>query len=321
MNGKMRVGFVGVGMMGKPMASRILKAGYPLTVYDIRPEAVKEFVGLGAKSAKSAKEIAEVSDICFTSLPSIAAWEDVYFGSNGLLKGARKGEILVDTSTVAPSLTRKIYDEAKKQGVEVMDAALQSGTLYHEGLFKLKANEVVERGQVTVMVGGDPETVEKARPVIASFGDPIIYFGPVGSGELIKVVGNAMTHAAFAMLCEFVAVAMKSGIDVKRLLDYLAKISSMNRLIEYTIPSYMESGKGRMMRLEPCLKDCESMLQVAKDCSMPMLFQSITNDYYLWAESLGSKDLPWDEELMKVWEGLIGKPVRSVNGPTNNQKT
>ena len=130
-----------------------------------------------------------------------------------------------------------------------------------------------------------------------------------------------MTHAAFAMLCEFVAVAMKSGIDVKRLLDYLAKISSMNRLIEYTIPSYMETGKGRMMRLEPCLKDCESMLQVAKDCSMPMLFQSITNDYYLWAESLGSKDRPWDEELMKVWEGLIGKPIRSASGPTNTKKT
>ena len=178
---------------------------------------------------------------------------------------------------------------------------------------------MVEIGQLTVMMGGDPDIVEKVRPVIASFADPILYFGPVGSGELIKVIGNAMTHAAFAMLCEFVAVGMKSGIDVKRLLDYLAKISSMNRLIENTVPSYMETGKGRMMRLEPCLKDCESMLQVARECSVPMLFQSITNDYYLWAEGLGSKDRPWDEELMKVWEGLVGKPIRLPEASTNKK--
>ena len=310
MSQKVRVGLIGLGMIGNPMSKRILAAGYPLTVCDIRPEPVEEIVSKGAAKAKTAKEVAQVSDIVLTSLPSLAACEDVYLGSNGLLKGAREGEILVETSTVPPSMVRRFSDEAGKQGVAVIDAALQTKTNYHEGLFKLKANEIVAKGLVHVMVGGDADTLERARPILATFGNPIIHFGPVGSGEMIKVIGNAATHAVFVMLCEILGVGVKADVDAKLLLDYLGKIPSTSHFIENTIPHYMETGTGSMMLLEPCLKDAESILQLGREFSVPMLLQSITHDYYQMAQCFGAKDRPWDGEVLKLWESLIGRSIR-----------
>ena len=217
MNDKMRVGFIGLGMMGKPMSKRVLAAGFPLTVHDIRPEPVEELVKAGANKAVSTKEIAEVSDVVLTSLPSLEACNETYLGDHGLLKGARKGQILVETSTLPPSVVRRFADEANKQGVVVIDAALIARTTFHPGLSKFKADEIAAQGLVTVMVGGNAADVEKVRPVLATFGNPIFDVGPVGSGEMIKVLSNATAHAYFVVALEVLAVAAKAGVNLKKL--------------------------------------------------------------------------------------------------------
>jgi 3-hydroxyisobutyrate dehydrogenase-like beta-hydroxyacid dehydrogenase len=145
---------------------------------------------------------------------------------------------------------------------------------------------------------------------LETFGNPIIHFGPVGSGEMIKVLGNAAIHASFILLCEIVGLGVKADVDARLLLDYLGKIPLVNHFIENTIPHYMETGTGSMMLLEPCLKDAESILQLGQEFAVPMLMQSITHDYYRWAQCFGSKDCPWDGEVLKLWESLIGRPIR-----------
>lgn len=295
--------------MGKPMSKRVLGAGYPLTVLDIRPEPVEELVREGARKAKNPKEVAEVSDMVLTSLPTLKACEDVYLGNDGLLRGARRGEILVETSTVPPALVRRFSDEGKKQGVIVIDAALQSRTLFHPEIYELKADEIAAKGKITVMVGGEADTLQKVKPVLETFGDPILHLGPVGSGVMTKVLGNAISHAEFVTVCEVIAIAAKAGLDLKKLLETLAKTGPRSTAVEQTIPKYLEAGKGRKMRTVAAVKDTESMLDLGRELGVPLLIHSITHAYYQSAEQRGFKDRPWDE-ILKLWEDFVGKPIK-----------
>lgn len=309
MTGKARVGFVGLGMMGNPMSRRVLAAGYPLTVYDIRPEPVEELVKAGATGAESPKAVAELADIVLTSLPTLQASEDVYLGSQGLLQGARAGTILVETSTVSPTVVKGFAEAAGAQGVAVVDAALYARSSFHPGLLELKANEVAARGLVTVQVGGEPEQVEKVRPVLSTFGNPILYLGPIGSGMMAKVIQNAVTHANFCIACEVLAVAAKADMDIEKLLQIMGKVGSKSWIVENAIPAYLESGTGRMMRTEVALKDSQSMLDLGRELGVPLLMQSLKHSYYEWANHSGLKDRPWDE-MLTLWEGVVGKSIK-----------
>lgn len=311
MSEKIRVGFIGLGMIGKPMAKRILAAGFPLTVHDIRAEPVEELVRAGAKKATSAKAIAEVSDVVLTSLPSTDACREIYLGADGLLQGAHKGQILVETSTVPPGMVRAFAAEADKHGVVAIDAALIANTTFHPGLSKLKADEIAARGLITVMVGGDPEHVEKVRPVLATFGNPIFDVGPVGSGEMIKVLNNATAHAYLAVACEVVAVAAKAGVNLKKLEEIFRNSPARSASMNETIPYYLEHGKGRMMNIGAAMKDCEAILDVARELQVPVLMQSVKHAYYAMAlQKSVANDAPGDGEVIKLFESLIGKPLR-----------
>lgn len=308
---KLRVGFIGLGMMGNPMSRRVLGAGFPLTVHDIRPASVEELVKAGAKNAASPREIAEVSDVVLTSLPTQKACDEVYFGPNGILKGARKGQILVETSTVSPNAVRHVAEEARKQGVGVVDAPILSRTAFHADIAKLKAPEVVLRGQVTLMVGGEAADVEKVRPVIGAYGDPIFHMGPIGSGTMIKVLNAATTHAYFAVACEVFAVAAKAGIDLKKLEEIFRNTSAKSGAMNNNMPQYLKTGTGRMMSVAAALKDSEAMLEMARELNVPVLMQSVNHTYYQMSLMNGtSKELPWDSEMMKLFESYIGKPIR-----------
>jgi 3-hydroxyisobutyrate dehydrogenase-like beta-hydroxyacid dehydrogenase len=311
MNDKMRVGFIGLGMMGKPMSKRVLAAGYPLTVHDLRPEPVEELVKAGARKATNPKEMAEVSDVVLTSLPSLEACEEIYFGAHGLLKGARKGLILVETSTVPPSMVKRYANEANKQGVVVIDAPLLAGTTFHPGLAKFKADEIAAQGLVSVMIGGDTADVEKVRPVLATFGNPIFHVGPVGSGEMIKVLTNAVSHAYFVVALEVVAVAAKAGVDLKKLDEIFRHTKASSSAMNDAIPYYLKNGKGRLMNIGSAIKDSEAMLEVAREVDVPVLIQSVNHAYYEMAmQRSGSRDGAGDGELMKLFESFIGKPLR-----------
>ena len=303
-----RVGFIGLGMMGSPMSKRILAAGYPLTVHDIRPEAMADLVRGGAQQADSPGEIAEAADVVVTSLPTLDASEDVYLGSHGLLRGARAGTILVETSTVSPNVVKRFSEEAERQGVAVVDAALQARSTFHPGLQELAANEVAAKGLITVQVGGAPDAVENVRAVLSTFGNPILYLGSIGSGMMAKVMQNAVIHANFCVACEVLAVAAKAGMDLRKLVDTMGKVGSRSWIIENVIPAYLETGGGKAMRTEVAAKDSQSMLDLGRELGVPLLMQGIKHSYYEWARHSGLKDQPWDE-MLQLWEGVIGTSI------------
>ncbi|MBI4191811.1 MAG: NAD(P)-dependent oxidoreductase [Betaproteobacteria bacterium] len=311
MNDKMRVGFIGLGMLGKPISKRVLAAGYPLTVYDIRSEPEEELVKAGARKTTNPKEMAEVSDVVLTSLPSLEACEEIYFGAHGLLKGARKGLILVETSTVPPSMVKRYVNEADKLGVVVIDAPLMARTTFHPGLAKFKADEIAAQGLVTVMVGGDKANVEKVRPVLATFGNPIFHVGPLGSGEIIKVFNNAVTHAYFAAALEVLAVAAKAGVDLKNLEEIFRNTSAMSGPLNDALAYNLQHGKGKLMNIGSAIKDSEAMLELAREHDVPVLIQSVNHAYYEMAmQKSGSKDGPGDGDLVKLFESYIRMPLR-----------
>jgi 3-hydroxyisobutyrate dehydrogenase-like beta-hydroxyacid dehydrogenase len=309
MGSKTRVGFIGIGQMGKPMSKAVLRGGYPLTVHDVRTEPMEELVKAGAKKADTPKEVAEASDVVITSLPTIRASEEVYLGGNGLLKGTKAGDILVETSTVTPNIVKKFSDEAKKQGGVVVDASLYGRTMFHPGLFELSQDEIGARGEITVLMGGEPEEVEKVRPILSTFGNPILHLGPLGSGALTKVLGNAIIHAYYAVVCEIFAVGAKSGLNIQKLHEVFANTGAKSWVIDSVAGRYLKSGKGFLMRTEVAAKDAEAMLEVGLELGVPLPLQSVTHLYYEWAKNGGLKDRPWDE-IMEQWEGIAGRPIR-----------
>ncbi|MEK7848469.1 MAG: NAD(P)-binding domain-containing protein, partial [Chloroflexota bacterium] len=159
--GEMKVGFIGLGNMGKPMASNVLKAGFDITVYDIRPEPVAELVGLGAKGARSSQEVARASEMVFTSLPKPSDVEQVVLGEGGVLAGAARGGLMVDMSTNSPLVIQRIAARAAEEGVEVLDAPVTGGI------------RGAKKGTLTIMVGGSPKGFERARPVLAAMGSNV----------------------------------------------------------------------------------------------------------------------------------------------------
>jgi len=308
---KPSVGFIGLGMMGEPMSKRIVDAGFPVTVFDVRPGQVEKLVKAGAKSARNAREIAEASDIVLTSLPTLAACEETYFGENGLLKAARKGLTLVETSTVTPTVIQGYASEANPKGVAIVDAALLARTTFHPGLDKLKANEIAAQGQVTVVIGGDTGDVERVKPVLSAFGNPLFHMGPLGSGVMIKVLNNATSHAYFVVILEVLAVAAKSGVSLAKLEEIFRNTTACSAPLNDVAAYYLKHGKGKLMNIGSAIKDSEAILEIARQVEVPMLMQNVNHAYYQMAmQRTGSKDGSGDGELMKLFEGFIHMDLR-----------
>src|SRR5205085_8535326 len=208
----MQIGFIGIGVMGRPMALNLLKAEHHVTIYARHPEKseVQEVIQSGAKLAPSSRAVAMASDIVITMLPNSPQVEEVVAGPHGLLEGARKGLIFIDMSTIAPAVTRKLAQEASIHGVHLLDAPVSGGS---QGAIN---------GTLTIMVGGERDIFEQARPVLEAMGkkENIFHIGPNGAGEVVKIVNNILTGAIAAATSESFVLGVKAGADV----DTMAKV-------------------------------------------------------------------------------------------------
>src|SRR2546430_3933950 len=202
----MQVGFIGIGVMGRPMTLNLLKAEHHVTIYarhQEKPE-VQEVLNSGAKLAPSPRAVAMASDIVITMLPNSPQVEEVVAGPHGLLEGARKGMIIIDMSTIAPAVTRKLAQEASIHGAHFLDAPVSGGS------------QGAVNGTLTIMVGGESAIFEQARPVLEAMGkkENIFYVGPNGAGEVVKLVNNILAGAIAATIAESFVLGVKSGVDV-----------------------------------------------------------------------------------------------------------
>ena len=201
------VGFIGLGKMGGPVAVHIQAAGFPFVVYDPRDEAVGPFLDRGAQRASSPAEVARLSDVVISALPTPRIVEEVAVGVGGVLDGIKPDGVYVDISTGGPDLIRRIAARFREKGAWAMDAPVSAGlTGAGPGIHE-------------IMVGGEPEVAERIRPVLAAFGDQIIYAGPVGSGCICKLMHQLIGCGVTQAIAEGLSLGVKAGVDVRTVWD------------------------------------------------------------------------------------------------------
>ena len=203
-NKSKKIGFIGLGVMGKPMAKNLLKAGFSLTVFDIKAEPVAELVALGAEKESSPAKVAGKCDIIITMLPNSPHVIQVLTGENGVLEGIRQGSIIIDMSSISPVVAKKMYAAAAEKGVEMLDAPVSGG--------EPKAID----GTMSIMVGGKAEVFESVKDILLSMGGSAVLIGDIGSGNTAKLANQIMVALHLSAVAEAMVFAEKAGVDPEK---------------------------------------------------------------------------------------------------------
>jgi len=209
-NPLVRVGFIGLGSQGAPMARRIIDAGYPMTLWARRPATLEPFAGTSANVATSPAELAAASDLVCICVVSDDDVEEVVAGEGGVLAGLGRAGVIAVHSTVHPDTCRRLAGQAAAQGARLVDAPVSGGA------------PAVAEGRLLVMVGGETETVEFCRPVFAAYGDPVVHLGPLGSGQVTKLLNNLLFTANLGAAASTLTLGQALGVDPGRLADIIS---------------------------------------------------------------------------------------------------
>jgi 3-hydroxyisobutyrate dehydrogenase len=298
------VGFIGVGNMGNPMASNVLKAGFPLVVYDKNSQAAENLIQAGAQRAASAREVVERSEITLTSLPASPDVEAVYLDPDGLVDSAGPGTILIDLSSVLPSTPRKIEPRAKGRGVHFLEAPVSGGVTG------------ARAATLAIMVGGDPEVLTRAQPVLRAIGPNIFHVGPVGFGNTVKAINNMMACVNALAMMEGVALGVKAGLDPMTIYEVVKASSggskALERIPNSLIPRKFEPG----FKVQLMNKDLETFNTIAKDLHVPVSFANVAQQYQQAAIAAGLADQD-TSVVMTIIERLAAVEVSSPEQPVS----
>ncbi|MDI7259223.1 MAG: NAD(P)-binding domain-containing protein [Thermodesulfobacteriota bacterium] len=294
---KPRIGFVGLGEMGKWMALNVAKAGFPLTVFDIRPDPVKELVESGATAGGNPAEVAKKSEIIMMSLPDTKVVDAVISGEKGLMTGMSPGTILVDLSTIHYLATLRIEEELRGKGIIFIDAPVSG--------MEARAKE----GTLTVMIGGDPAAVEKIRPILDAIGNNIIYMGKSGNGQLTKLVNQLLFNISAAAMAEILPMAVKLGLDPEGVCRVVTTGTGRTFALEFFTPYILENNFKPGYPLMSAYKDMESAVEISSQKSIPLpVFAAAMQTYQLaLSQGLGNEN---KGAMIKVWEKVLGTEVR-----------
>jgi 3-hydroxyisobutyrate dehydrogenase-like beta-hydroxyacid dehydrogenase len=213
-----RVGYIGLGNMGKAMASNLAPKGFDARVYDLDPEPIQELAASGAKPASSCREVGEHAELLSVCVPADAHVEAVLLGTDGALAGMAAGSVVAVHSTVQPETIERMAEAARERGVELLDACVTGGA------------EGAKKGELTLLIGGERATVEKARPVLEAYGTTLLHAGPLGAGAKLKLCVNLLTYVNWAAAAESFRLAKASGLDTEIFLEAVranGQLSSM----------------------------------------------------------------------------------------------
>ena len=298
----MQIGFIGIGVMGRPMTLNLLKADHRVTIYARHPQnpEVQEVLGAGAKLAPSPRAVAMASDIVITMLPNSPQVEEVVTGHQGVLEGARKGLIVVDMSTIAPAVSRKLAQTASTRGVHFLDAPVSGGS------------QGAVNGALTIMVGGEREIFEQALPALQAMGkkENIFHVGPNGAGEVVKIVNNILCGAIAAAIAESFVLGVKAGADVETMEKVIGVSSGASWQLSNQFPLRAFNGSFQPGFMTDLLhKDLGLALDLASENSTPVAMTALTRQMYEMARAAGYGREDYTS-LLKVLENMAGVEVR-----------
>ena len=296
----MQLGFIGIGVMGRPMTLNLLKAGHEVSIFARHPEKpeVQEVIQAGAKLAPSPRAVAMASEMVITMVPNSAQVEEVVTGPHGILEGARKGLVIIDMSTIAPAMTRKLAQLATDKGCHLLDAPVSGGS---QGAIN---------GTLTIMVGGEQEICEQARPVLEAMGKNIFYVGPSGSGEIVKLVNNMLAGNIAASIAEAFVLGVKAGADVETMAKIIGVSTGASWQLANQFPLRAFNGSFKPGFMTDLLhKDLGLALELAAENQVPLTITAITRQMYeaVRAAGYGRDDYT---SVLKVLEQVANVEVR-----------
>jgi len=258
-----KIGFVGLGIMGKPMAKNLIKAGYNLAVYDIVPEKVSELVRAGAKRGRSGKDVAARSEIVITMLPNSPQVMDAVLGQDGILEGAKAGTILIDMSSIAPRVSREIAVKARDKGVVMLDAPVSGG--------EPKAIE----GKLAIMVGGPADAFEQVKDILGVMGGTVIRVGDIGSGNVTKLANQIIVALNIAGMSEAIVLAKKAGVDPQKVFQAIRGGLAGSAVLDAKMPLALKGSFKPGFRIELHIKDLANALDTAHELGVPVPLSSL----------------------------------------------
>ena len=254
----MKIGFIGLGIMGKPMSKNLLKAGYELVVNDINKAAVDELVAAGAKSAATPKEVAAQVDVVVTMLPNSPHVKTVVLGENGVIEGAKKGTIVADMSSIAPLVSREVAQKLAEKGVEMLDAPVSGG--------EPKAID----GTISVMVGGKQEIFDKVYPVLKAMAGSVVRTGDVGAGNITKLANQIIVAINIAAVSEALTLASKAGVEPELVYQAIRGGLAGSTVLDAKAPMMMDRNFKPGFRINLHIKDLNNVLETSHGVGVPL---------------------------------------------------
>lgn len=298
----MRIGFIGLGNMGGPMALNLIKAGHTLIVHDVRREAGAPHLERGATWAESPKAAAHQSELILTSLPGPKDVESVALGADGIIHGAVAGTVYIDLSTGSPTVMRRLHAAFKDRGVHLLDAPVSGGVLG------------AQRGTLQVMVGGDEGIYNEVRSVLQAVGHKVDYMGPIGSGTIAKLVHNLISITVRQLIAEGFTLGVKAGVKPEALLEAIRGASfGQGLILSHMIPDVVFRGEFDTVRfaLKLARKDVGLATELAREYDVPMPMAALGEQILIEAlvRGWGDKDStsPW-----MLQEEAAGVTVRAT---------
>ena len=294
----LRVGFVGLGTMGTPMARCILKKGFPLTVYDARAAAAAELVREGAAAVGSAREVAAAADITITMVTDSPHVQAAVLGPGGVLEGLGANATLIEMSTIDPAVTREVGAAVRAKGARMIDAPVG------------RSSAAAATGDLIIMVGGDEETIDYCRPVLETMGSVIHHCGPLGAGITTKVVNNLLSSSILLSVAEAMVLGVKAGLDPAKMVEVMSGTGAGCWQLENTFKNkVLKRDFAPGFKVDLAHKDLGLALSLARENGVPLLLGGLARELYQLARAQGLGDQDWGA-YTTVLEQLAGVEAR-----------
>ncbi len=294
----MKIGFIGLGIMGSPMAKNLLKAGHEIVVFDIMKDNVADLVASGAKAAVSSKAVAEECKMIITMLPNSPHVKTVVCGKDGVLEGATEGTILIDMSSIAPLASQEIARLCVEKGVKMLDAPVSGG--------EPKAID----GTLSIMVGGDKEVFSEVYDILMIMGGSAVYCGDLGAGNTTKLANQVIVALNIAAVAEAFTLSTKAGVDPKLVFDAIKGGLAGSTVMNAKVPMIMDGNFEPGFKIDLHIKDLNNALDTGHGVGSPLPLTSMVMEMMqtLRADGFGQND---HSAIAKYYEKVSGTKVRS----------
>jgi 2-hydroxy-3-oxopropionate reductase len=294
---EMKIGFIGLGVMGKPMSLNLLKAGFSLMVSDINPEPEKDLIAAGAMKGNSPMHIGESCELIFTMLPNSPEVEEVICGENGILEGAKPGSTIIDMSSIDPMVAIRVSEMAASKGVDMLDAPVSGG--------EPKAID----GTLSIMAGGKEEVFARVKPVLMSMGASAILIGEIGSGNICKLANQIMVALHLASVSEAMVFAEKAGVDAEKVFQAIRGGLAGSTVLDAKMPLILERNfkPGGPIRMHT--KDLLNVRDTALEIDAPIPLTTQVLEFMKALKADGKKE---DDHggIIQYWEKLAHVEVK-----------